>query len=98
MADVQNWERTVKKATVRTNAMKNDGIKMIIERYLKELSDINTQLLGNRKLTDDDRKYLFVRKDFCLRFLKLFQVAKAKLASVEKTVEESLSALQEPDV
>ncbi len=98
LEEVRTWEKTAKEALVRTNALKNDGIKMIVARYVNDLSSINEQLKDNRNLTDDDRKFLFLRKDWCMNFLTIFKVAKSQIASVEKTVDEGLAALGEENL
>lgn len=87
---VNEWEGSVKKALLKDNLSAHDGVKMILDEYQNQVNQINIQLQENEQLTDDDRKYLFARKRWCLSFINIFTVARSTIAGVEKALDESV--------
>lgn len=95
--EVTQWEAEVKKAILKDNLLKHDGIKLILEEYQTQLNSIDEQLLENRGLTDDDRKLLFIRKDWCKQFISLFTISRSIIKQKNKVVDDELRGLKNYD-
>jgi len=93
-AELSAWQATVKRALMIKEIAESDGIKMIKEKYQKDIKNINDILLNDEDLADNDRKFLLHRRKWCNDFLKLFEKSDSIIKDAENAVGEQLEEAQ----
>jgi hypothetical protein len=90
----RQWEGDYKRAFLQSQLQENDAIKMIIEKYRKEISEMDYLLLNSdsTQLPDKERDRVIDRKKMREGFLALFTEADSTLQAIKKTVEENTKA------
>ena len=72
--EIQNIQKELKRAMVKGNLAKHDGIKLLIEYYRSQVVEINIQLANNRDLTEKERDRFFERKSWINDLIGFFDV------------------------
>lgn len=89
---VEQAVREVRKAIVRQEASKLDGIKELIRLLEKKTKDITLILAWDKELKEEQRQNLFVERECYQYLISFFDETEAKqtIKSAEKMVEENL--------
>lgn len=92
---LSGWERQAKEAMLVSNLQQNDGVKLILENYYKELDTLNKILLSDESLFKDAAGVqlglvIHARKRWCLRFISLFKTADMQKNSMVSRIDNSL--------
>lgn len=87
------WEKTANRALVVSNAKSNDGIKIILEGYHKELVECEKALLDPVLFKNSDGLFvgrlLHARIGWCKRFIKIFDTAEKQVEGVKRNITRS---------
>ena len=89
------FEKKVKRALLTLNLKENDGIKMILEKYEKDIANINTLLLKDENMKENERQLLFLKRKWCEDFINLFKIAESTIEHVDSVVNNNIFQAQE---
>ena len=83
-------EKSLRKAIVRQEAAKLDGIKELSELMREKIGDITFMLAWDEKIKEDQRQDLFVERGCYQYLVSFFTDAEPTIKGIEKMVEENL--------
>jgi len=88
---VDQAEKELRKAIIRQEASKMDGIKELIGLLEGKIKDITFSLAWDKELKEEQRQNLFVERECYQYLVSFFAEAEPTIKSIEKMVEENLS-------
>ena len=69
---VRNVKRRLKEAEILLDLREHEVMRPLMDGLIKETEGMNAVLLSDKTLTERDRLVLMEKRDFVLRFVKLF--------------------------
>ena len=86
--EAEAWEKGVRRAIVRKNLAKMTGVKELIEQIEKKVRACDWVLMTDKKITEEERKRIFDRRDIWKWFLSFFRY-KGTIKKAEKYIKEN---------
>lgn len=83
-------EKKLRESIAIANFADNDVMRKLLRLYAKDLQEIDTLLLKNRKLTLEDRERLFIKQDMILKFINFFSEANSSIEAIDKWLTDEL--------
>ena len=95
IAEANAWKETARRAFLTKGVKSHEGIKMIIDRFISELENINLVLLNanSSKISDRERDRLLDKKELYKDFLSIFPEADQAIEVIDASVAENESHL-----
>lgn len=92
---INSWLVEAEKLLLTKSLAEHDGVKYVIETFVREVEGINKMLLADdsSKLPDYDRDRLLDRRDLANLYLNLFLNLDDKIAKMEANVDKELDSI-----
>jgi len=88
--DVQEWERTVREAVVKTNAKNNPAIDLLLTEAKARIATANELLMNSRDLTDKERDKAFERRDCYEWLVHFFEEPETRIEEIRALVKDEM--------
>ncbi len=87
---IEGYEESLKRLNLFKDLRKHAAVEILLQNFRNEIDYINNVLLFNINITDQDRRYLFAKRENAQFMIDLF----TGLDSQEKTITESIQNLE----
>lgn len=92
---ISEWEQELREGETFEEWQKDDTTQEIISQAIKSYKEQATELMINRKLTDEQRKSLYARQDAIIWLLSLvYKDVKSKVGSINREIEKLLKVVE----
>jgi hypothetical protein len=88
---IDAWIAKAKELLILKSLKDHDGIKYVLNIFSQEIAKINSTLLDNRELKEQDRLRLMDKRELCQKYLDLFDPIETHLEELEEKINENMS-------
>jgi hypothetical protein len=94
---INSWESEAKRAFMVNSLKDHQGIKIILDNFVKDIAEIEDVLKSARSkdLSDNDRDKMIDRKELYKQFIKFFDDAEGKIERLEEEIDKEIISEKE---